>query len=106
MAPAVPPIGDLMMPSLAAVAEAGGEASNDEIRAAVGRLLGLSSDTMQMQHGPKGTRTELEYRLAWARTRLSKAGLVEAVGPRRWRLTPSGWTKVEGAPTASSKEPQ
>ena len=34
-----------------------------------------------------GKRTEFAYRMAWARTRLKKDGLIESLGPRLWGLT-------------------
>lgn len=99
----VPSIGELMLPSLAAIGDAGGEATNDQIRETVACRLALSSDAVARTHGPKGTRTELEYRLAWARTRLAKHGWLEPAGPRRWRLTTSGWAELTRARTTASE---
>jgi hypothetical protein len=80
----VPSIAELLLPTFAAVEDAGGEATNDQIREAVARTLALPADMVARTYSPMGSRTEREYRLAWARTRL------EATGPRRWRLTASG----------------
>jgi restriction system protein len=66
----------------------GGEATNSEIREAVATELNLTADDLAALHKPgKGTRTEVEYRLAWARTRLKNEGVIERARPQVWRLT-------------------
>ena len=95
-----------MMPSLRAVEDATGVASNDQIRESVVRRLALSPEAVRLPHGPKGKRTELEYRLAWARTRLSKRGWLEPAAPRMWRLTTAGWTALAKEPGDSGTEPR
>lgn len=68
----------------------GGEATNAEIREAVAAELQLTAEDLAVLHNPaKGKRTEVEYRLAWARTRLKNAGLIERVRPQVWRLSSS-----------------
>jgi restriction system protein len=90
----LPPIRTFLRPTLAAIAAAGGECSNDQIRLTVAQRLALSEEQILTPHGSKGNRTELEYRLAWARTTLRTAGHVQAAGPRRWRLTTGGWDQI------------
>ena len=61
---------------LGAIEAAGGRATNDQIADWVAKDLGLSADQVERLHDPElgRGRTELEYRLAWARTRLKQQG--------------------------------
>ncbi len=93
---AVPPISEYLVPTLIAIAAAGGECSNDDIRLAVVQRLGLQASQVAARHGATGNRTEFEYRLAWARTSLRTKGLLAAAGSRRWKLTDDGWAEVRG----------
>lgn len=78
-------------PILQALTRRGGEASNVEIEGAVARELGLSDEQQAIAHdASRGNRTELAYRLAWARTRLKNEGLIEPCGRKRWVLTAAG----------------
>jgi len=83
----LPSNADLVSPVLEALATLGGTGSNDEIRAEVIRILGLTPEVITKIH--KGTRTELEYKLAWARTIAKQKGLI--FSPRRlmWKLATS-----------------
>jgi restriction system protein len=53
------------------------------------RILQLPKEVADIPHGATG-RTELEYRSAWARTYLRKAGLLENSERGIWALTPFG----------------
>ena len=49
--------------------------------------LGLSAEDLALTHNPKlGPRTEFTYRMAWARSSLKKAGLIEKVAPGVWAI--------------------
>ena len=85
----VPKFDELMDPSVQALKSLGGSASIDELVPEIVRLLGLSQETADLPHGTTG-RTELEYRSAWARTYLRKAGLIENSERGIWALTPEG----------------
>ena len=78
-----------MAPSVQALKSLGGSASIDELVPEIVRLLGLSQEVADVPHGTTG-RTELEYRAAWARTYLRKAGLIENSERGIWALTPEG----------------
>ena len=71
----VPKFDELMSPTVQALKNLGGSASIDELVPEIARLLGLSQEVTEVPHGTTG-RTELEYRAAWARTYLRKAGLI------------------------------
>ena len=85
----VPKFDQLMDPSVQALKSLGGSASIDELVPEIVRLLGLSQETVDAPHGTTGG-TELEYRAAWARTYLRKAGLIENSERGIWALTPEG----------------
>lgn len=83
----LPTQAELREPVLAALRALGGAASNDEIETHVAAALGLTDGQRSIRHGAGGTRTELAYRLAWARTRLKEAGAIVGDGHKRWRIT-------------------
>ena len=85
----VPKYEALMDPSVQALKRLGGSASIDELVPEIVQLLGLSQEVTEVPHGATG-RTELEYRAAWARTYLRKAGFIENSERGVWALTPRG----------------
>lgn len=87
-----------MNPILDALRALGGSATILELVDKVTTAMGLSEEQLQVLHDPEhGNRTEAEYRMAWARTYLKKAGYVENSERGVWALTPQGReaTKVE-----------
>ena len=85
----VPQFDELMDPTVQALKRLGGSASIDELVPEIVRLLGLPQEVADTPHGSTG-RTELEYRSAWARTYLRKAGLLENSERGIWALTSKG----------------
>ena len=85
----VPTFDELMGPTVEALKRLGGSASIDELVPEIVRILDLPQDVAEVPHGTSG-RTELEYRSAWARTYLRKAGLLENSERGIWALTPLG----------------
>lgn len=85
----VPTFDEVMNPTLQALKRLGGSASIDELVPEIVRLLELPQELADVPHGTTG-RTELEYRSAWARTYLRKAGLIENSERGIWALTPLG----------------
>ena len=85
----VPSEYELCGPTLQALHKLKGKGSVQEISETVIRQLQLTDETVCQLHG-EGPQTELEYRLAWARTVLRACGLVAT--PRRglWELTEKG----------------
>lgn len=90
MASGVPPYDQLFNPVLDALRKLGGSASNEELDAEVVRTLALPTAIVELGHLGSTTQTELEYRTAWARTYLKKAGLIENSGRGVWALTQKG----------------
>ena len=50
----------------------------------VASILNLTDSQKSLPH--KGARTMLGYKLAWARTKLKKDGVIELAQPSVWRL--------------------
>ena len=55
-----------------------------EIDQAVIADLGISSELASQIRS--GNRTEIQYRLAWCRTKAKKAKLIDRTGPSSWKL--------------------
>lgn len=84
------PTFDAMMPELIqAIKNLGGSGNIFEINNETIRLLNLSEEVLNYPHG-NGSRTETEYRLAWTRTYLKKAGYLENSTRGIWVLTEKG----------------
>jgi restriction system protein len=62
----------------------GGKATNAQILRWTIENLKLNQSQLEVMRS--GNRTEVEYRLAWARTRASKKGLIHRNGPSTWSL--------------------
>jgi restriction system protein len=85
---AVPKYDDFFNPLLRAMHELGGSASIDEQEDKVAGILNLSDKDLAEIH--RGSRTKVQYRLAWARTYLKHYGLLENSARGVWTLTPKG----------------
>lgn len=78
----------LIAATFKALTELGGSGTNAEIIETVIKNENYSEEiTDEPQAGHPG-RTKLEYELAWARTYLKNAGIIENVGYRIWAITP------------------
>ena len=55
-----------------------------EIDQAVIQDLGISSELANQIRS--GNRTEIQYRMAWCRTKAKKAKLIDRTGPGLWKL--------------------
>jgi len=67
----------MMMPTLKALQTLGGSANIEELDSRVIDIMQLSEEMCNVLHKEGGTRTEISYRLAWARTYLKKYGLID-----------------------------
>lgn len=87
--PSVPDYSQLLWPTVDAVRALGGSGSIDEIAETVLDRQDFTDEQQQVLHGD-GPQTEIEYRLAWARSYLKFMGLL--VNSRRgvWTLTEQG----------------
>ncbi len=92
-----------MNPVLQALRELGGSGSTDEIYQRVAENLKLPEDVLNVPHDPEtSNQTEVQYRMAWARTYLKKFGLLESPQRGLWSLT----RKAESASEVDTKEVQ
>ena len=73
---------------LKAIKANGGSARTEEIDKFVSEDLKLSAD--QLAQIRSGNRTEIQYRLAWVRTKAKSRGLIEKTANRTWKLTEKG----------------
>jgi restriction system protein len=85
----VPTFDALMNPTLAALHALGGSASSPELVERAVSDLRLPREVVEQPHGDRGL-TELEYRLAWARTYLKKYGVIDNSSRAVWSLTAKG----------------
>ena len=83
-----PPTTYFFKPTLEALDELGGSGSIEEIYNRVLNITQLPADIIDVMHN--FTMTEVEYRLAWARTYLKNFGAIENSRHRVWSLTTKG----------------
>lgn len=86
----VPTHDQLLNPTLKALRNLGGSASITELSEQVIEDLQPPPEVAEKPHPGKTNQTELEYRLAWARTYLKKYGLITNSARGVWALTPKG----------------
>lgn len=83
----VPRKEDMYNPLLQALRELGGSGTIDEIAERVITILQVPEDIALQLHNPEySNETELEYRLAWARTYLKNYGVLERSGRGVWAI--------------------
>ena len=91
----IPTYDSLMNPIFQALKGLGGSGTIEEINAKVAEISKLSDSQLEFLHDPKrGGQTEVEYRLAWARTYLKRFGVLENSSRGVWALTSAG-SKLE-----------
>lgn len=90
----VSPYQFFLWPALQAVIALGGSASIAELEAAVIERENLSPEVQGVLHGD-GPMTEVQYRLAWARTYLKGMGLLTNSQRGVWSVTELGETVAE-----------
>lgn len=87
----IPTFDKFMNPVIQALKQLGGSGTIEEINNTVIEIAKLSDEQLEILHDPeKGSQTEVEYRLAWARTYLKKYGVLENSSRGVWALTPKG----------------
>ncbi len=84
----VPPYHAMFNPVLAAIKRLGGSATIAELDDEVIGSLALTEQEIATPHGDR--QTEVQYRLAWARTYLKAYGLLENSSRGVWAITPTG----------------
>jgi restriction system protein len=82
-----PSFNELIIPTVKALIQLGGSGTVEEINTKVYEIAKLSDEILQVPHGDEGTRTEVDYRLAWSKTYLKKYGLLENSSRGIWALS-------------------
>lgn len=86
----------LIWPTLRALKELGGSATNQELIDKIIELEGFSEDVQRIPHG-SGRDTKIEYNGAWARTYLKKYGAINNQSKGVWVLLDKGEALDEAA---------
>lgn len=87
----VPTYDKLVWPTLLAIKKLGGSGTINEIDDEVLKLLQLPESIVEQMHGDTN-RTEMQYRLAWARTHLKMVDAIENSARAVWSLLPQAQT--------------
>ena len=69
-----------------ALKRSGGSSTNEELLESIANLAALTDQQTSLLHGD-GPRTEVDYKIAWAKTYLKNAGFLENSARGVWRLT-------------------
>ena len=99
----IPTQRQLMWPALQAMRKLGGSAHIAEISEQVAEQERFSEELMGIMHG-RSSQSEIDYRLAWARTRLREIGAVVNSSRGVWALTELGRTITEQRMANMDKE--
>ncbi len=84
----VPTFDHFMNPIIKALNALGGSATIAELDSQVIEIMELTREQLEFLHNPeKSSQTEVEYRMAWARTYLKKYGVLENSSRGVWALT-------------------
>lgn len=95
----------LFNPVIRAIQELGGSGTIEEINQKVMELESIPDEILEIPHGDKeGSRSEVEYRLAWSRTYLKKFGILENSSRGVWSLTPNAANIKEVEPSEVVKK--
>ena len=79
---------ELIEPLFLVIKELGNSASNDEMRDKIIDKLNLADNIVDEPHKGSNSRSELEYKLAWARTYLKNYGAITNTARGIWVITP------------------
>lgn len=83
----IPNSSQMFQPIMVALQELGGTASVDEIDSKVIEIMGLPEKIYTIPHRPYSSRTEVSYRLAWARSCLRKYGWIVNISRGIWSIS-------------------
>ena len=81
------PYHQMMLPTLKALKTLGGSANIGELNSQAIDIMHLPEEMITILHKDDSTQTEVEYRLAWARTYLKKYGLIDNSSRSVWSFT-------------------
>jgi restriction system protein len=90
----MPAFDEMMWPTLQALKDSNGSSTNQDLLVKVVQMMNLSEEIQSLPHGD-GPRTEIEYRLLWARSYLRKVGAIDTSKRSVWFVTPAGRALTE-----------
>lgn len=85
----MPSYKDLINPTIEALQLLGGSGSVNEIYNEVLKKLALPEKIVDFPHAQRTSQSEIQYRLAWARTYLKNFGVIESTSRGVWVITPT-----------------
>ncbi len=85
----VPNYDKLVEATFSALKNLGGSGKNDEINEEATRFLNLPDEVLDITHSDSSSMSEINYRLAWARTLLKNYGAIENSARCVWSITPN-----------------
>lgn len=89
--PVIPAYEAMMNPIITVLKALGDSATIEELNTKVIEQMQFTDTQLSVLHDPdRGTQTEIEYRLAWARTYLKKFGILDNSSRGVWSLTSKG----------------
>ena len=101
----MPKYDELHWPTLVALRKLGGSASIDELHDQIVADLNLPDEVVEMaREAQVDARSELHYRMAWARTYLKKVGAVDNSARGVWTLTGKGRSMSEAEANEVARE--
>lgn len=83
----IPGYAILIQATYLAIKKLGGSGKNNEINEKAAELLGLSDEVKAIPHLNSSSFSEINYRLAWARTLLKSRGAIENSARSVWSIT-------------------
>lgn len=84
----IPEYSQLIEATFLALKQLGGSGKNTEINDKASEILCLSDEVLSVPHLNSSSMSEVNYRLAWARTLLKNYGAVENSARSVWSITP------------------
>lgn len=84
----IPRYTSLIMPTFLALKELGGSGKNNEILDQIIKDLQISDEVVDIQHKGRTDKSELSYQADWARTYLSRYGVIENSARGVWSILP------------------
>lgn len=83
----VPNYATLIEATYTALKQLGGSGRNDEINKTVYAILNVSDEVLEILHTGRTSFSEIDYRLAWARTLLKNYGAITNSARRVWTIS-------------------
>lgn len=84
----MPTCNDLINPTITVLQKLGGSGKINEIYEEILKILSLPEEIINFPHSDKSSQSELQYRLAWARTYLKKYGIIDNSSRSIWVILP------------------